>query len=244
MSLYEEAKKHMMNKFNISEKDYNEIYEIFSNRLNFLQDIDINLDKRIDLDEKLYNDDSIFQEIFIDILKIKENELLEYLDYVTVAFSCMHDSMLTHDYFSSFKDYVMRLSLYSLYYKTVKRRRKYTSSYSLEHVLVYKYEEIIESPRVPNYYKNILDLYKKIYKKYDVLENGFMSFFLYDSFEYFVANDSFKKDYDKVYYFLSLIYDDYEKFQDIVLLSGKTLNNYSNFTDIYNSISIPKKGII
>ena len=244
MSLYEEAKKHMMNKFNISEKDYNEIYEIFSNRLNFLQDIDINLDKRIDLDEKLYNDDSIFQEIFIDILKIKENELLEFLDYVTVAFSCMHDSMLTQDYFSSFKGYVMRLSLYSLYYKTVKRRRKYTSSYSLEHVLVYKYEEIIESPRVPNYYKNILDLYKKIYKKYDVLENGFMSFFLYDSFEYFVANDSFKKDYDKVYYFLSLIYDDYEKFQDIVLLSGKTLNNYSNFTDIYNSISIPKKGII
>ena len=227
MSLYEEAKKHMMSKFNISEKDYNEIYEIFSNRLNFLQDIDINLDKRIDLDEKLYNDDSIFQEIFIDILKIKENELLEFLDYVTVAFSCMHDSMLTDDYFSSFKGYVMRLSLYSLYYKAVKRRRKYTSSYSLEHVLVYKYEEITESPRVPNYYKNILDLYKKIYKKYDVL-----------------ANDSFNKDYDKVYYFLSLIYDDYEKFQDIVLLSGKTLNNYSDFTDIYNSISIPKKGII
>ena len=44
MSLYEEAKKHMMNKFNITEEDYNEIYEIFSNRLNFLQDIDINLD--------------------------------------------------------------------------------------------------------------------------------------------------------------------------------------------------------
>ena len=194
MNKKEETKKYIIEKYQISEQEFDETYEVYSNLINFLQDMDLVHEFNDKVDDVLTVDNDICMGIFLDIVKIKKIGLAMFLDYVYVLYTAMQGSSIVGSYLKAIKDFFDRLAFYSKDgADMLKEHVKNAFSYPLELVLVYKYEKVMNSKYVPDYYKIIIDLYKKIYKKYDALENGFMCYLLNESFDYFVLNESFKR---------------------------------------------------
>ena len=241
----EKAKNYLIEKHKISVQEFDEAYELYSNVLNFLHEIVPKEKIKDKIDCDLMIDDSVYMNIFLDIIKIKKIDMAMFLDYVYMSYVAIIDSKISNSPLLAVKGFLDRLAFYSKEgADTVKYTIKYCFNYPLEYALVYNYEDLMKSQLVPDNYKKIIDLYKKIYKKYDALENGFLGFVLNESFDYFVLHESFKNDYEKVNYFLSLILEDYDKFQDIVSLSGDYFKGHRSFDELYACISIPKKTIM
>ena len=244
MSTKESAKEHFVNSYKITEELFDDVYQKYSNLLCFLDEMFDNQDLKVKMDQELTNEDSFYHHVFRNLIRIKENDMELFLDYVYVLYSCNPNPIVWRDVIRELSNYLIRLSFYDREHaEMIKETFKYAFTKALETVLVFCYDKVMNSSYVPDYYKEIIRLYKNIYKKYDVLEDGFLSFLLNDSFTYFVRNESIKNDNEKVKYFLTLIYDDYNNFEDVVSLGVPNFRHYQSFDKVYNSISIPKKGI-
>ncbi len=245
MNISIKAKKYIVDMLKISEQEYDEIYSVYKKLFLFLDEVypPGNLVKEID--KELIKDNSLYQSIFINLLKISKNGMSLFLDYVYILYTIKRNAYLIPDLMMKYlNDYLLRLGFYSKEYALrMKKTIAYDFMYAIETVIVYDYDKVMNSKIIPDYYKKIIKLYRDIYKKYGALQGGFLSFLLKDSFNYFVRNESIKNDFENVDYFLSLIYDDYNDFEDSVSLMVPNFQQYESFDQVYNSIPIPKKGI-
>lgn len=245
MDLSIKAKKHIVETLKISEQEYDEVYSVYKKLFLFLDEIYPDGDFIKELDKELIKNNSLYCSIFINLLKISKNGMSLFLDYVYILYTIKRNAYLIPDLMIKYlNDYLLRLGFYSREYASkMKETIAYDFMYAIETVIVYDYDKVMNSKIISDNYKKIIKLYRDIYKKYGALQGGFLSFILKDSFNYFVKNESIKNDFENVNYFLTMIYDDYNNFEDGMSLMVPNFQHYESFDQVYNSIPIPKKGI-
>lgn len=227
--------KYKLKKNNVSykEEDLDEIIEIFNNLIDFTLESNnepsyyrfgfvMTPNKYFELDDKE------FFSIFKSIIKIKEKNLLNYLDYAILTYH--------------FDNYMYKLSnLYSVskYLKTLINEyntveyfiKDFINQYSslIEYVTDNNMNIIQDSKYISNDYKAVIELYESLYRKYyDVWEEYYPDQDIYFeevislSYFYFVINNEFNNDIGHVFSFLNSIYQDMPGAIDKYNLIGET----------------------
>ena len=174
------------------------------------------------------SDDKKYDLIFHELIKLKKLNLLHYIDYV----------YLLSDYNSFFNSRLTELleSLHKIttYYQDCDEPKedfiyKHINEhpYMLEDVIDNDLDCITESKYINQDYKNIMMLYNELLKLYfdndynDMDYEAFFQEFINMTYYYFLINDSFNKEPQEVYNYLTKIKDNLFSVCDKLNLDGE-----------------------
>ena len=227
--------KYKLKKNNVSykEDDLDEIIDLFNNLIDFT--LESNKEPSyyrfgfVMTPNKYFElDDIDFFSIFKSLIKIKEKNLLNYLDYAILTY-----------HFDGYMSKISNLHALSKYlkellneYDTVGRfiyDFVFNNSSLIEYVIDNDMDIIQDSKYISNDYKVVMELYENLYRKYyDICEKYYPDEIVYFdevismSYYYFVINNEFNNDIGHVFSFLNSIYQDMPSAIDKFNLIGET----------------------
>lgn len=218
----------------ISDDDLNRIISIYNHIIDFsLEECKKKYDSPycfIVLPKKLFDSDTTdFYEIFINLIRMNKNNLLNYLDYAFLldsdVFGYARDPLFNlNNYLSQINKY------YGIYGDDFILEYYENNNYVIENTIDNNYEYITKSKFIDDNYKNVIRLFKEAFEKYDTLISSnelddfypdvYMNDYLNALFYYFIINNLIKTDYENVCNYLKNIIDDITEFFDKINLVG------------------------
>ena len=235
------------NGIEIDNNDLDDVINAFNNIIDFYLDADKNLVYYrygfIMTPKVFYEvDDTNFNSIFNLLISMKKNNLLHYLDYAFILHNYDWDYDRLHELYR-FLHNIMRKYNDSEIKEDFIYEFIDENDYLLQDVIDNNFDEIMESKYVNQEYKDIMNLYNNIIKWYydtdylDYDDDAFFDEFINMSYYYFLINNLFNTEPERIIYFLNKIKEDIPSLCDKLNMDGEMeLKDRINYIDsLYKS---------
>ena len=239
-------------KQNNLEKDNNEILSIYNNLLKFALE---NYEADEEELKSYYNiQDKRCLMILESLIKLKEYNLLNFLDYSFIFFNCGDE--LIHKPIDSIFSYINGIIGKYEYDPENFIKNFFSDNASVIEIINDIFiNPLVQSDYIDDNYKTVVDLFSDIFYKYSELINDgyyndydvdiYLNDYLNAIFYYLVINNCIKDDYNHVCDFLNDICDNIESTLDKIKLSGiKDDEDLFNYIDHAYKIDNTKQKII